>query len=61
MDYTECDEIAQRLFDNMHVNEAKTIGLTHDAFAAYVRQCIPDETLTMIDNVAYELRRLCGQ
>ena len=46
--YTECDEVA----DNMPLPDKK---LTFDEALEIVREAMPDETATIIGNVAYSL------
>jgi hypothetical protein len=46
--YTECDEVA----DNMPLPSKR---LTFDEALAIVREAMPDETATIISNVAYSL------
>ena len=48
--YTECDEVA----DNMPLPDKK---LTFDEVLAIIREATPDETATIIGNVAYSLMR----
>ena len=45
---TECDEVA----DNLPLPSKR---LTSDEALAIVREAMPDETVTVIDNVAYSL------
>ena len=45
---TECDEVA----DNMPLPSKQ---VTFDEALAIVREAMPDETVTIIDNVAYSL------
>ena len=46
--YTECDEVA----DNMPLPSER---VTFDEALAIVREAMPDETATIVSNVAYSL------